>query len=110
MARPSTSTPVGPRSNTPFRKADRLKFPAALILVALPAFAAGQARTAAAAAPAAKCSACHEAVSLAGSVHAKLGCADCHKATPAPAAQRSDIPHAAKLPPPNCTETCHRES
>jgi len=84
--------------------------PSALVLVAaflaLPALAAGQAKPAPATDP--KCRACHEAVSLAGSVHAALGCADCHRVTLTPGP--SDLPHAKTLPAPNCTETCHREN
>lgn len=53
------------------------------------------------------CLHCHEAVTLSGSVHAGLLCADCHAVTAGPAA--AEIPHAKTLPPPDCTAKCHRE-
>jgi hypothetical protein len=53
------------------------------------------------------CLHCHEAVTLSGSVHAGLLCADCHAVTAGPAA--AEIPHAKALPPPDCTAKCHRE-
>lgn len=55
-----------------------------------------------------KCLSCHGTETLSGSVHARLACTDCHKATllSAPA----ELPHLRKLPPPNCTEKCHQEN
>jgi hypothetical protein len=84
----------------------RADFGLALIAV-LSTAAPGQARKPAAA-PDAPCLVCHGNVTLSGSVHAGLGCADCHRVTLSPSAE--SLPHPKKLPPPDCTARCHRES
>jgi hypothetical protein len=55
-----------------------------------------------------QCLACHEAETLAGSVHAANRCLDCHRVTPA--SPPGEIPHAKTLPAPNCTDRCHRDN
>jgi hypothetical protein len=55
-----------------------------------------------------KCLSCHGTETLAGSVHAGLGCTDCHRVTLSPTT--ADLPHPKTLRPPNCTERCHQES
>jgi hypothetical protein len=55
-----------------------------------------------------KCLSCHGTVTLSGSVHARLGCTDCHRVTLA--GTTADLPHSKTLPPPGCTEKCHQPS
>jgi nitrate/TMAO reductase-like tetraheme cytochrome c subunit len=54
-----------------------------------------------------QCLSCHGTETLAGSVHSGLGCTDCHRLTLTTTAT-ADLPHPKTLPPPNCTERCHR--
>ncbi|MGZ5514087.1 MAG: hypothetical protein ACXW2O_03125 [Candidatus Aminicenantales bacterium] len=60
------------------------------------------------AAPASRgCLECHSQVSLQGTVHAALSCADCHAGL---ITREGTPPHQAKkdLPPPACGTSCHR--
>jgi nitrate/TMAO reductase-like tetraheme cytochrome c subunit len=73
--------------------------------------------------PNAACLACHGSAAVlpdklkvneenfAASVHAGLGCTDCHAMTAAGrAAAPGEPPHPKTLPPPDCTAACHRQA
>jgi hypothetical protein len=83
----------------------RAVFPVAGLLLFLASAAPAQDKAAATALNP-KCLACHGTEILSGSVHAGLACTDCHRVSLSPGTP--DLPHPKKLPPPNCTGTCHQ--
>jgi len=76
---------------------------AAVSLLSAPSRAAGQAALQA-------CLDCHDQVSLQGSAHSALACADCHRGVEG---REGTPPHQAKadMPPPTCASgACHQEA